>query len=99
MEGGSIVGKLTQHDAEIDEEAAEHADAETSDGAWRRFGEVCGCHHGGLTDSQAHHKSPSKDLAVVSVGGNVDNNANNPDGAKLSCSPETSQSIGCNERN
>lgn len=92
VELSTIVGKVGQHDAEIDE-TGEDTGAKTTNRCRCDLGNVHRADDGGLTDSQTSDEATCVDGAEVTVVAEKDGNADNPDNAELSCSPDTTNAI------
>jgi len=89
MERSSPICEVAQHDSKI-YGSAEYADAETTNAARSRFSKVCRRNNSRLTNPKAHDEPPSKNLAITSIRCDIDNNADDPDKAKLSSGPYAS---------
>lgn len=89
MKRGSPICKIPQHDAKIDG-STENTDAKTTNTSRSSFGKIGWSNNGRLTDSKAHDESARKYLTIVSGGGDVNDNTDDPNNAQLTSSPNTS---------
>lgn len=92
VELSTVVGKVGQHNAEIDE-TGKYTGAKTTNRRWRDLGNVHRADNGGLTDSQASDETTCVDGAEVTVVAEKDGDTDDPDNAELSCGPDTTNAI------
>jgi hypothetical protein len=55
--------------------------------------------NGGLANTQTHDEPSGKNLTIAAIGGDVNNNSNDPNKSELSRSPDTTNSVAGNESN
>lgn len=84
--------EIRKHNSDI-HRSGESASAKTSNRFWRDFGQVDGSYHSCLADAETSDKSPGVDLAKSSPICKEYDDTENPEGAQLSSSPETSNTI------